>query len=132
MLKLIIGILEKLEILERNSNKSGMNFVRMRTLSLIKNQYHHVVFDGFNDRQCCMLLKEFDLELKNKFPLYYNKLEDVSILQWHFFKFSYIAELRRCFSTRTLRFLLYWLLVWAGNMGHTLKKLVRKNNIDPN
>ena len=127
MLKVILGVLEKLKILERDSTNGGMNFARIRILQLIRNHYCHVICNGFDDKECRNNLKDFDLIFKDKFPVYYEKLVDMSIIQWRFFSFSYIREWRKHYTSITWRFALYWFLVWAGNIGHRLKKLFGSN-----
>ena len=126
LLKVAGNIVSQLERLAKDSDKGGVGFAETRILQLIRNQYHHVAFDGFDDEQCVGLLKEFDINLKQGHPFYYNAIDSFSSVSWRKVKFSFVAEWRRRHSSCTLKFLAYKCLVFLGNIGHRIKCLLGK------
>ena len=121
LLSLAFNIVVKLEKLIENNAGEGGAFPKARILQLIKNQYNHVIFDGFCDERCINLLKKFDMRLKENFPVYYDELTS-SNRRWHFFTLYYIAEWRKGYTVATQKFLIYKMLVAVGNFIHRLKR----------
>ena len=127
LLSLAFNIVEKLEKLIENNGGKGGDFPKARILQLIRNQYKHVIFDGFDDKRCINLLREFDVRLKENFPEYYNELA-TDKRRWHFFSLYYIAEWRRDYSVVTFNFFFYKMLVAIGNFMHRLKNVFHNEN----
>ena len=128
LLEVATTIVRQLVKLAKDSDKGGVEFAKTRILQLIRNQYHHVIFDGFDDKQCVELLKDFDMKLKQCYPSYYEALDNFSSVGWRKVRFAFVTEWRRRYSTCTFKFFAFNSLVRLGNIGHKIKCLFRKKN----
>ena len=129
IIEVAMNIVEQLEKLAKDSDKGGVKFAQTRILQLIRNQYHHVIFDGFDNKECVELLKNFDMKLKQCHPFYYEALNSFSFVGWRNVRFAFVTEWRRHYSTCTFKFFAFNCLVFLGNTGHKIKRIFGKRTV---